>query len=89
MCRQPNEENENEDNTDEQKELVESCIEENIQKVDFSELSNVCLVNSIESNKQLELNISNIDSLLDYVQTSQNYDDKPKFEEPGSVEKIE
>ena len=55
MCRQPNEENENEDDTDEQKELFESCIKENIQKGDFSELSNVCLVNSIESNKQLEL----------------------------------
>jgi len=30
MCRQPNEENENEDEIDEQKELLESCIEENI-----------------------------------------------------------
>ena len=55
MCRQLNEENENEDDIDEQKELFESCIEENIQQGDFSELSNVCLVNSIESNKQLEL----------------------------------
>ncbi|KAH9750082.1 hypothetical protein KPL71_013739 [Citrus sinensis] len=89
MCRQPNEENENEDDTDEQKELFESCIEENIQKGDFFELSNVCLVNSIESNKQLELDISNINSLLDSVQTSQNYDDEPKFEELGSIEKIE
>ncbi|XP_052289053.1 uncharacterized protein LOC127899634 [Citrus sinensis] len=89
MCRQPNEENENEDDTDEQKELFESCIEENIQKGDFSELSNVCLVNSIESNKQLELDISNINSLLDSMQTSQNYDDEPKFEELGSIEKTE
>ncbi|KAH9649119.1 hypothetical protein KPL70_025870 [Citrus sinensis] len=89
MCRQPNEENENEDDIDEQKELLESCIEENIQKGDFSELSNVCLVNSIESNKQLELNISNINLLLDSVQTSQNYDDEPKFEELGSIEKTE
>ncbi|XP_052288726.1 uncharacterized protein LOC127899394 isoform X2 [Citrus sinensis] len=89
MCRQPNEENENEDDTDEQKELFESCIEENIQKEDFSELSNVCLVNSIESNKQLELDISNINSLLDSMQTSQNYDDEPKFEELGSIEKTE
>ncbi|KAH9657811.1 hypothetical protein KPL70_023229 [Citrus sinensis] len=89
MCRQPNEENENEDDTDEQKELIESCIEENIQKGDFSKLSNVCLVNSIESNKKLELNISNINSLLDSVQTSQNYDDETKFEELGSIEKIE
>ncbi|XP_052297041.1 uncharacterized protein LOC127902243 [Citrus sinensis] len=89
MCRQPNEENENEDDTDEQKELFESCIEENIQKGDFSELSNVCLVNSIESNKQLKLDISNINSLLDSMQTSQNYDDEPKFEELGSIEKTE
>ncbi|KAH9704470.1 hypothetical protein KPL70_011475 [Citrus sinensis] len=89
MCRQPNEENENEDDTDEQKELFESCIEENIQKGDFSELSNVCLVNSIESNKQLELDISNINLLLDSMQTSQNYDDEPKFEELGSIEKTE
>ena len=35
MCRQPNEENENEDETNEQKEMLESCIEENIQKVIF------------------------------------------------------
>ena len=89
MCKQPNEANENEDDTDEQKELLESWIEENIQKRDFSELSDVCLVNSIESNKQLELDISNINSLLDSVQTSQNYDDEPKFEEFGSIEKIE
>ena len=89
MCRQPSEENENEDDTDEQKELFESCIEENIQKGDFSELSNVCLVNSIESNKQLELGISNINSLLDSVQTSQNYNDEPTFEELGSIEKTE
>ena len=89
MCRQPNEENENEDDTDEQKELFESCIEENIQKGDFSELSNVCLVNSIESNKQLELDISNINSLLDSVQTSQNYDDEPKFEELRGIERTE
>ncbi|XP_052299939.1 uncharacterized protein LOC127903649 [Citrus sinensis] len=89
MCRQPNEENENEDDTDEQKELFESCIEENIQKGDFSDLSNVCLVNSIESNKQLELDISNINSLLDSMQTLQNYDDEPKFEELGSIEKTE
>ncbi|XP_024035548.1 uncharacterized protein LOC112096355 [Citrus clementina] len=45
--------------------------------------------NSIESNKQLELDISNINSLLDFVQTSQNYDDEPKFEEFGSIEKTE
>ena len=51
MCRQLNEENENEDEIDEQKELLESCIEENIQKGSFSELSDICLVNSIESNK--------------------------------------
>ncbi|XP_052297086.1 uncharacterized protein LOC127902277 [Citrus sinensis] len=89
MYRQPNEENEIEDDTDEQKELFESCIEENIQKGDFSELFNVCLVNSIESNKQLELDISNINSLLNSVQTSQNYDDKPKFEQLGSIEKTE
>ena len=38
MCRQPNEENENEDDIDYQKELLESCIEKNIQKKDFSEL---------------------------------------------------
>ena len=89
MCRQPSEENENEDDTDEQKELLESCIKENIQKRNFSELSDVCVVNSIESNKQLDFNISNIDSLLDSVQTSQNYDDKPKFKELGSIEKTE
>ena len=35
MCRQPNEEDENEDEIDEQKELLESCIEENIQKWSF------------------------------------------------------
>ncbi|XP_024042762.1 uncharacterized protein LOC112099576 [Citrus clementina] len=43
--------------------------------------------NSIESNKQLKLDISNINSLLDSMQTSQNYDDEPKFEELGSIEK--
>ena len=69
--------------------MFESCIEENIQKKDFSELSNVCLVNSIESNKQLELDISNINSLLDSMQTSQNYDDEQKFKELGSIEKTE
>ncbi|XP_024046520.1 uncharacterized protein LOC112100886 [Citrus clementina] len=45
--------------------------------------------NSIESNKQLKLDISNINSLLDSMQTSQNYDDEPKFEELGSIEKTE
>ena len=89
MCRQPNEENENEDDTDEQKELFESCIKENIQKGDFSELSNVCLVNSIESNKQFEFDISDINLLLDYVLTLQNYDEEAKFEELGSIEKTE
>ena len=38
MCRQPNEENENEDEIDEQKELLESCIDENIQKGNFLNL---------------------------------------------------
>ena len=47
MCRQPNEENENKDEIDEQKELHESCIEENIKKRNFSELSDICSVNSI------------------------------------------
>ena len=69
--------------------MFESCIKENIQNGNFSKLSNVCLVNSIESNKQLELDISNVNLLLDYVQTSQNYDDAPKFEEFGSIEKTE
>ena len=74
MCKQLNEENENEDDTDEQKKLFESYIEENIRKVDFSELSDVFLVNSIESNKQFEFDISDINLLLDYVLTLQNYD---------------
>ena len=51
MCRQPNKENENEDDTNEQKELLEPCIEEKIQKRDFSKLFNICLVNLIKSNK--------------------------------------
>ena len=89
MYMQSNEENENEDDTDEQKELLKSCIEENIQKGNFSELSTVCLVNSIELNKQLELDISNINSLLDFVRTLQNYDEEPKFEELGVIKKTE
>ena len=64
MCRQPNEEYENEDEIDEQKELLESCIDENIQKRSFSELSDICLVNSNESNKQLEHDTSNVNLLF-------------------------
>ena len=69
--------------------MLESCIEENIQKTDFTELSDICLINSIESNKQFELNISNINSLLDSVQTLQNYDEEPKFEEFRIIEKTD
>ena len=47
MCRQLNEENENEHEIDEQKELFESCIEENIQKGNFSKLNDIYLVNLI------------------------------------------
>ena len=89
MCRQPNEENENEDEIDEQKELFESCIEENIQKGSFSELSDICLVNSIKSNKQLEYDTSNINLLFDSCQTLQSDDGKPKFEELRIIEKTE
>ena len=66
MCRQPNED---EDEIDEHKELLESCIEENIQKESFSKLSDICLVNSIELNKQLEYDTSNINLLFDSCQT--------------------
>ena len=89
MCKQPNEENENEDEIDEQKELLESCIEENIQKWSFSKLSDICLVNLIESNKQLEHDTSNINLLFDSCQTLQNDDEKPKFDELGIIEKTE
>ena len=90
MHKQPNEKNKNEHDIDEQKKLLKSCIEENFQKRDFfSELFDICLVNSIKSNKQLELDISNMNSLLDYVQTLQNYDEEPKIEEFGIIEKTE
>ncbi|KAH9697048.1 hypothetical protein KPL71_023441 [Citrus sinensis] len=87
--KQPNEENENEDEIDEQKELPESFIEDNIQKGSFSELSDICLVNSIESNKQLEHDTSNINLLFDSCQTLQSDDGKQKFEELGIIEKTE
>ena len=69
--------------------MLESYIEENIQKGDFSKLYNICLVNSIGLKKQLELDISNINSLLDSVHTLQNYDEEPKFEELGIIEKTD
>ena len=85
----PNEENENEDEIDEQKELLESCIEENIKKKNFSELRHTCLVNSIESNKQLEYDTSNINLLFDSYQTLQSDDGKRKIKEVGIIEKTE
>ena len=47
------------------------------------------MVNSIESNKQLEHNTSNINLLFDSCQTLQTDDGKPKFEELGIIEKTE
>ena len=89
MCRQSNEENENGGEIDEQKELLEYCIEENIQKGNFSELNDICLVNSIESNKQLEHDTSYINLLFDSCQNLQTDDGKPKFKELEIIEKIE
>ena len=57
--------NENEYEIDKQNELLQLCIEENIQKGNFSELNDICLVNSIESNKQLDHDTSNINLLFD------------------------
>ena len=45
------------------------------------------MVNSIESNKQLEHDTSNINLLFDSCQTLQSDDGKPKFEELGIIEK--
>ena len=45
------------------------------------------MVNSIESNKQLERDTSNINLLFDYFQTLQNDDEKPKFDELGIIKK--
>ena len=58
-------------------------------KREFSELSDICLVNSIESNKQLEHDTSNINLLFDSYQTLQTDDGKPKFEELGIIKKTE
>ena len=69
--------------------MLESCIEENIQKGSFSELRDICLVNFIESDKQLEHDTFNVNLLFDSCQTLQNDDGKLKFEELGIIEKIE
>ena len=45
------------------------------------------MVNSIESNKQLEHDTSNINLLFDSCQTLQNDDEKPKFDELGIIKK--
>ena len=55
----------------------------------FSKLSDICLVNSIELNKQLEHDTSNINFLFDSCQTLQTDDGKPKFEELEIIEKTE
>ena len=47
------------------------------------------MVNSIESNKQLEHDTSNINLLLDFCQTLQNDDGKPKFDKFGIIETTE
>ena len=47
------------------------------------------MVNSIESNKQLEHDTSNINLLFDSCQNLQNDDEKPKFDELGIIEKTE
>ena len=47
--------------------------------MEFSELSDICLVNLIESNKQLEHDTSNINLLFDSCQTLQNNDGKPNI----------
>ena len=47
------------------------------------------MVNSIESNKQLEHDTSNINLLFDSWQTLQNDDGTPKFDELGIIKKIE
>ena len=58
-------------------------------EVFFSELSDICLVNSIESNKQLEYDTFNINFLFDSCQILQNDDGKLKIEEFEIVEKTE
>ena len=61
MCKQPREE----ENENKEADMIETIVEDYIEKGSSTDPLELCLTNSFESNMQLEHEISNICSLLD------------------------
>ena len=76
LCKQPYEEDENEEAN-----MIETILSDYIQTGSNSDPLEVSLVNSFESSMHLDHDISNICSLLDYSQGMENKGWRLKFEE--------
>jgi len=82
MCKQPYEE----EDESEEGDMIETIVEDHIQKGSSTDPLEMCLINSFESNIQLDPEISDICSLLDCAQVIENKRWKLKFEELGENE---
>ncbi|PON62578.1 hypothetical protein PanWU01x14_136930, partial [Parasponia andersonii] len=76
LCKQPHEEDENEEVN-----VIETILSDCVQTGSNLDSLEVCLVNSFESSMHLDHDISNICSLLDYSQEIENKGWRPRFEE--------
>ena len=77
MCIQPP----NVRNDIEEGNIIEDVVEENFNQGNYSDPLEVCLVNSFESNVQLDPDVSNMCTILYSTQEIENKGWKPKFEE--------
>ena len=82
MCKQPYDE----DNENESMELIKPILEEHIQERSLSDPMDNCEANFLESNKQLELDISDNFSLFDSSQELKDDEKEHNFEKLGTLE---